>query len=131
MRSRRCQIRQAGETLDLKDSPKARSRAPFSVSVRFLAPEKSQRYVVVSQQNTKDRGRGWAVDADNGQIAFRLIGDNGRASKSARRKRDALLPGTWNELVGTYDGSRNQTGMMLYLNGEPVVLVGLGARTGA
>jgi hypothetical protein len=118
----------AGETL--KDSPKAEAEHAFSVSVRFLAPEKAQRYVLVSQQNTKDRGRGWAVDADSGQIAFRLIGDNGQGIEVRAAEARSLIPGTWNELVGTYDGSRNQTGMMLYLNGEPVVLAGLGARTG-
>ena len=118
----------AGETL--KDSPKAEAEHAFSVSIHFLAPEKSQKYVVVSQQNSKDRGRGWAVDADNGQIAFRLVGDNGQGIEVRAAEARSLIPGTWNELVGTYDGSRNQTGMMLYLNGEPVVLAGLGARTG-
>jgi hypothetical protein len=118
----------AGETL--KDSPKAEAEHAFSVSVHFLAPEKAQKYVVVSQQNSKDRGRGWAVDADNGQIAFRLIGDNGQGIEVRAAEARSLVPGTWNELAGTYDGSRNQTGMMLYLNGEPVVLAGLGARTG-
>jgi hypothetical protein len=113
----------------LKDSPKAQAERPFSVSIRFLSPEKSQRYVVVSQQNTKDRGRGWLVDADGGQIGFRLIGDNGQGIEVRAAEERALLPGTWNQLVGVYDGSRNQTGMMLYLNGEPVVLAGLGART--
>jgi len=117
-----------GETL--KESPKSEAEHAFSVSVRFLSPEKSQKYVVVSQQNTKDRGRGWAVDADSGQIAFRLIGDNGQGIEVRAAEARSLPPGTWNELVGTYDGSRNQTGMMLYLNGEPVVLAGLGARTG-
>jgi hypothetical protein len=116
-----------GETL--KDSPKAQNETPFSVSVRFLSPEKTQNYVVVGQQNTKDRGRGWVVDAGNRQIAFRLIGDNGAGIEARAADASAVLPGTWNELVGTYDGSRNQTGMMLYLNGKPVVLAGLGART--
>src|SRR5262249_54522510 len=109
-----------------KDSPKAQNEVPVSVSVRFLSPEKMQNYVVVAQQNTKDRGRGWAIDASGRQIAFRLIGDNGQAIEA--RTAEALAPGTWNELVGTYDGWRNQDGMMLYLNGKPVVLAGLGAR---
>jgi hypothetical protein len=114
----------------LEDSPKTQAERPLSVSVGFLSPEKAGKYVVVSQQNPKDRGRGWAVDADNGQIAFRLIGDNGSGIEVRAAEARTVLPGTWNELVGTYDGSRNQTGMMLYLNGEPVVLAGLGARTG-
>ncbi|HUB79911.1 MAG TPA: DUF1553 domain-containing protein [Bryobacteraceae bacterium] len=114
----------------MKESPRAQSEHAMSVSVRFLSPETAERYVVVSQQNSKDHGRGWAVDADNGQIAFRLIGDNGQAIEVRAAASRAVLPGMWNELVGTYDGSRNQTGMMLYLNGEPVVLAGLGARNG-
>lgn len=118
----------AGEIV--KDSPRAQADRPFSVSVRFLSPERTQRYVVVSQQNSKDRGRGWDVDADGGQIGFRLIGDNGQGIEARAANARSLLPGTWNELVGVYDGSRNQTGMMLYLNGEPLVLAGLGARTG-
>ena len=113
-----------GDTL--KDSPKAQNETPISFSVRFLTPEKMQNYVVVAQQNTKDRGRGWAIDASNRQIAVRFIGDNGQAIEA--RAADMLPPGTWNELVGTYDGSRNQSGMMLYLNGKPVALAGLGAR---
>jgi hypothetical protein len=113
----------------LKDSPKAQAERPLSISVRFFSPEKAEKYVVVSQQNTKDRGRGWSVDADNGQIGFRLIGDSGQGIEVRAAQARTVLPGTWNELVGTYDGSRNQTGMMLYLNGEPVVLAGLGART--
>lgn len=117
-----------GQTV--KDSPKAEAERPFSVSVRFLSPEKAQNYVVIGQQNTKDRGRGWMVDASSRQIGFRLIGDNGSGIEVRAADAGALLPGTWNELVGTYDGSRNQTGMMLYLNGQPVVLAGLGARTG-
>ncbi|HEX3742286.1 MAG TPA: DUF1553 domain-containing protein [Bryobacteraceae bacterium] len=113
----------------LKDSPRAQAERPFSISVRFLAPEKAQRYVVVSQQNAKDRGRGWLVDADGGAIGFRLIGDNGQGIEARAADAASVLPGTWNELVGDYDGSRNETGMMLYLNGAPVVLAGLGART--
>jgi len=117
-----------GETL--KDSPKVEDERPFSVSVRFFAPEKAQKYVVVGQQDTKDRGRGWLIDANNGQIGFRLIVDSGQGIEVRAADAEAVTPGTWNELVGTYDGSLKQTGMMLYLNGEPAVLAGLGARTG-
>jgi hypothetical protein len=98
--------------------------------VRFFAPEKPRNYVVVGQQDTKDRGRGWLIDANSGQIGFRLIGDSGQGIEVRAADARAIVPGTWNELVGTYDGSLKQTGMMLYLNGEPAVLAGLGARTG-
>src|SRR6185295_7932173 len=35
-----------------------------------------------------------------------------------------LKPGTWNHLVVTYDGSREQAGMSLYLNGKPILTLG-------
>ena len=35
-----------------------------------------------------------------------------------------LKPGTWNHLVVTYDGSREQAGMSLYLNGKPIPALG-------
>ncbi len=110
------------------DGAKAQADRPLSVNVRFLSREKTQSYVVVSQQNTKDRGRGWLVDVNSRQIGLRLIGDNGQGIEARAADGNTLLPGTWNELVATYDGSRNQSGMMLYLNGRPVVLAGLGAR---
>ena len=112
----------------LPNSPKADAERPFSISVRFLYPEKDQNYTIASQQNSKDRGRGWIADINSRQIGFRLIGDNGAAVEA--RAGSALQPGTWNHLVATYDGSRNQSGLMLYLNGHLVSLVGLGARAG-
>jgi mono/diheme cytochrome c family protein len=116
---------EAGATL--KDSPKMQADRPLSISLRFLSPERAQNYVVAAQQNSKDRGRGWLIDANARQIGLRLIGDNGTGIE-ARAADGIVLPGTWNQLVATYDGSRNQSGMMLYLNGEPVVLAGMGAR---
>ncbi|MEI9974269.1 MAG: LamG-like jellyroll fold domain-containing protein [Ignavibacteriota bacterium] len=113
----------------VKNSPKLQNEVPISFSVRFLAPEKPQSYIVAAQQNGKDRGRGWAIDASNRQIGFRFIGDNGQGIEARAADASALVPGTWNELVATYDGSRNQTGMVLYLNGKPEMLAGLGART--
>ena len=117
-----------GETLE--NSPKADAEKPFSMSVRFCFPGKTQNYVVASQQNSKDKGRGWLVDIGSRQIGFRLVGDNGAGIEARTADGSGLLPGTWNQLVATYDGSRNQSGMMLYLNGRQVALGGLGARVG-
>ena len=68
------------------------------------------------------------ADINSRQIGFRLIGDNGAAIEARATDADLLKPGTWNVFVATYDGSRNQSGLMLYLNGRPVVPQGLGAR---
>jgi hypothetical protein len=112
----------------IAEVPKGQSDRPFSVTIHFLSPEKPQNYTVASQQNTKDRGRGWLVNVDSRQIGVRLIGDNSQNIEARAADPNALLPGTWNEFVATYDGSRNQSGLMLYLNGRPMVLAGMGAR---
>ena len=114
----------------LAKSPKADAEKPFSVSIRFLSPQKGQNYTIASQQNARDRNRGWVVDSASGQIGLRLVGDNGAAIEARAADPRQLQPGAWNQFVATYDGSRNQSGLLLYLNGRPLTLVGLGARNG-
>ena len=116
--------------------PKAEADKPFSIGIRFLCPQKErisplqkeQNYTIASQQNTRDHNRGWVADITSRQIGFRLVGDNGAAIEIRAAEAGLLQPGAWNHLDATYDGSRNQSGLMLYLNGRAVVPQGLGAR---
>ena len=111
-------------------APKADAEKPFSISIRFRYPakdeKKDQNYTIAGQQNTRERNRGWAADTNGRQIGFRLIGDGGAAIEV--RDAGQLEPDSWNHLAATYDGSRNQSGLMLYLNGRAVTVQGLGAR---
>ena len=115
-----------GETI--AKAPKADAEKPFSVSISFLLPEKEQNYTVAGQQNTRERNRGWVADITSRQIGFRLIGDNGAAIEVRAADAGLLRPGAWNHVAATYDGSRNQSGLMLYVNGRSVVPQGLGSR---
>ena len=114
----------------LAKAPKADAEKPFSISIRFRYPEKDEKkdqgYTIAGQQNTHERNRGWAADTTGRQVGFRLIGDGGAAIEV--RDAGLLEPGSWNHLAATYDGSRNQSGLMLYLNGRAVTVQGLGAR---
>ncbi len=116
----------------LAKSPKTDAEKPFSVSIRFRYPEKDQKkdqnYTIAGQQNARDRNRGWVIDITGRQPGFRLIGDNGGAIEVRAADATLFQPGTWNHLAASYDGSRNQAGLMLYLNGQPVAVQGLGAR---
>jgi mono/diheme cytochrome c family protein len=118
--------RTGGHTL--AKAPKADAEKSFSISIRFQYPQKDQNYTLAGQQNTRDRNRGWVADITARQIGFRLIGDNGAAIEARAADAGLLQPGSSNLFVATYDGSRNQSGLMLYLNGSPVALQGLGAR---
>ena len=112
--------------------PKADAGKPFSISIRFRYPrkeeKKEQNYTIAGQQNVRDRNRGWVADITSRQVGFRLIGDNGAAIEARAADPGLLQPGTWNHFAATYDGSREQSGLMLYLNGRLVVAQGLGAR---
>src|SRR6185369_605379 len=114
-----------GETI--AKAPKADAEKPFSVSINFLLPEKEQNYTVAGQQNTRERNRGWVADITSRQIGFRLIGDNGAGIEVRAADGGLLRPGAWNHVAATYDASRNQSGLMLYVNGRSVVPQGLGS----
>jgi hypothetical protein len=118
--------RPGGQTL--ANSPKVYAEKPFSISVRFFYPQDPQNYTIAGQQNPRDRNRGWVAEISSRQIGFRIVGDNGAAIEARAVDAGLLQPGAWYHLAATYDGSRNQSGLMLYLDGRPLVLVGLGAR---
>jgi hypothetical protein len=102
--------------------PKPDSEKPFSIAVSFLSP-KGGNYNIAAQQNSKEKNRGWVLDASNHLASFRLIGDGGD-SIEIRAALDEIRPATWNYIVATYDGSRAQSGLELYLNGQAIATQG-------
>jgi len=57
---------------------------------------------------------------------FRLTGDGGRTIEIRAAHLQQLQPGSWNNLVISYDGSRQQSGLNLYLNGRAIPTQGRG-----
>ncbi|MEO8370231.1 MAG: DUF1549 domain-containing protein, partial [Candidatus Solibacter sp.] len=112
---------------EFENPPKQEAEKPFSVSASFLLPAKDQSYVVASQQNSRDRNRGWSIEIAGRVAAFRIVGNNGEAIE-VRSANPEIKLGEWNHVTGTYDGSRNQSGLALYVNGRNVSVQGLGAR---
>jgi hypothetical protein len=104
-----------------KENLKVDSDLPFTVAVRFEFPDSGKNMTVVSQQDGKDRGnRGWAIDVTGRAPGFKLFGDNGRNIEVRASRYELLKPGSTVHLVAVYDGSRNQTGLDLYINGKPL-----------
>jgi mono/diheme cytochrome c family protein len=102
--------------------PKLDAEKPFTIAVSFLSP-KGDGYNLVSHQNSKDKNRGWVLDVSARLASFRLIGDSGE-NIEIRAAMDKIEPATWNSIVVTYDGSRAQSGLDLYLNGLALVTQG-------
>jgi mono/diheme cytochrome c family protein len=107
--------------------PKLDAEKPFTIAISFLSPKgdtpKGDSYNLASHQNSKDKNRGWVLDVSARLASFRLIGDSGE-NIEIRSAMDKIEPATWNSIVVTYDGSRAQSGLDLYLNGRALVTQG-------
>ena len=108
--------------VNAEKAPKLDAGQPFSVSVSFLLPvpdKPDKSYVITSQSNGRDRGRGWALDVNGKTVGFRMTADGGRSIEIRTEDIGDLHFGGWNHVVATYDGSRSQSGLGLYVNGGP------------
>jgi len=103
-------------------APKLDAEKPFTIAVTFFSP-KGDGYNIAAHQNSRDKNRGWVLDAGSRLAGFRVIGDNGEAIE-IRAAIDRITPSTWNSIVASYDGSRSQSGLELYLNGQAIATQG-------
>jgi hypothetical protein len=114
------------EGIPVQDAPRLDAEKPFTITVSFLFPVAEQNYVVASHQNTKDKGRGWMLEIGARVVAFRLVGDDGKNIEIRAAHLEQIKHGTWNHVSVTYDGSRHQSGMNLFLNGRAIPTQGRG-----
>jgi hypothetical protein len=115
-----------GEGWKVEGGPRLDPEKPFSLSVSFLFPKAEQTYVIASQQNPKDKNRGWSLEVAARVTVLRLVGDGGRNIEVRAAHLAQLTHGTWNSLTVTYDGSRHQAGLTMYLNGRAIPTQGGG-----
>jgi hypothetical protein len=57
---------------------------------------------------------------------FRLTGDDGKSITVQAAHLSQLKQGSWNHIAVTYDGTREQAGLRMYLNGQVISLQGGG-----
>jgi hypothetical protein len=117
------------EGVPVANAPKLDSEKPFSISVSFLFPTAEQGYVVASQRSKGEKGRGWVIDVGGRVVGFHLDGDGGKGIEIRAAHLEQIKPGTWNHVVISYDGSRHQSGLDLYLNGQAIPTQGRGNQT--
>lgn len=114
------------EGMKIENAPRLDADKPFTISVGFFFPKTEQSYTVASHQNEKDRGRGWVIGV-GGRVSFlRLVGEGGRSIDIRAGHLEQIKHGTWNHLVVSYDGTRHQSGLSLYLNGRAIPTQGGG-----
>ncbi|MCX6588408.1 MAG: DUF1553 domain-containing protein [Acidobacteria bacterium] len=107
-------------------APKLLADQAFTIAVSFYFPKTEQPYVIASQQDAADKGRGWYIDVTSRVSAFRLVGDEGRNVEIRAGHLNQMVYGSWNHIVVAYDGSRHQSGLSFYLNGRAIPTQGGG-----
>ena len=110
--------------MEIPDSDDFSSDKAFSIATWILSPQNDDDFVIASQMNPEDKNRGWLIELSRRVPMVRLTGDEGKSILARAEHLRQLKPGTWNHLVVTYDGSREQAGMSLYLNGKPILALG-------
>jgi hypothetical protein len=98
----------------------------FSLAVWFFFPTNEDTFVLASQSDPNDKGRGWTIEIGARVSLLRLAGDEGKAITIRAGHLEQLKAGTWNHLVFTYDGSREQPGLNMFLNGRAIPTQGRG-----
>ena len=99
---------------------------PFSISVLFYFPEGEQNNGLAAQLANKDKNRGWFLDVNARLVRMRMYGDDEKNIEIRAGHLEQLKHGSWNHVTFTYDGSRHQTGMSLYVNGIAIPTQGRG-----
>lgn len=101
-------------TLDVKD--------PFTLSAWFYYPHGESTYTIAAQLDTtvKDKNRGWMFFVSGRVVGMRFYGDEGKSMEVRGGHLDQVMPGTWNHLVVTYDGTGEALGVRLFLNQKEI-----------
>ena len=107
-------------------APRLLADQAFTIAVSFFFPKTEQSYTLAAQQDADDKGRGWTIDVGSRVPSFRLIGDEGKNIEIRASHLSQMTQGSWNQLVVSYDGTRHQSGLSLYLNGKAVPTQGAG-----
>jgi Protein of unknown function (DUF1553)/Protein of unknown function (DUF1549)/Concanavalin A-like lectin/glucanases superfamily/Planctomycete cytochrome C len=98
---------------------------PFSIATWIYFPKGEDTFVVASQSDPESK-RGWVIEIGARVPVLRLTGDKLIGARAGHL--DQLKAGTWNYVVFTYDGSRENAGLGLYLNGKPVLTPDLSSK---
>lgn len=112
--------------LEFENQPYFAADLPFSVSAWIFYPKGEETFVIASQADPKDKGRGWSFEVAGRVPGLRLVGDDGRSLQVRTGHLVQLKPGTWYHLAASYDGSREKDGIKIYIDGKLVELQGSG-----
>jgi hypothetical protein len=97
---------------------------PFTISAWVRMPKGDDSLVVVSQNDPASKYRGWALELIGRRPTLRLTVQSNKSLQFRTPMKDRLTVGKWYHLAFTYDGSRDPSGVSLFVNGKSILLEG-------
>jgi hypothetical protein len=121
----------------LPNIPEIDTDKPFTIAAWIMIPKANESYVLASQVESREEGdskeeRGWSArvssnNSEPSQLSIKLDEGNGNKYISAQAAPNyGLKPATWYHVIFTYDGSRSERGLRIYINGNTVPSYGTG-----
>jgi hypothetical protein len=104
-------------TLEIADAGDFDSDQAFTCGAWVKLPKAGATGAIAARMDDRDGYRGWDLYLDKGRIGAHIIH---KWPDEAIKVTDitALKPGEWYHVLVTYDGSGNDKGVALYLNGQ-------------
>ena len=106
--------------VEIRDFPGLEADRPFTVSMTFRFREGGSRMILARQMDPDDSNRGWGLEISGDRPSFNVQVKDGRNIGIRGVEENKLEADRWTNLVVTYDGMRQRTGMNLYLDGAVV-----------
>lgn len=121
--------------LELPNLSAVENDKPFTIAASVYLPKAKESYVIASQfepepqekpKDDLDRRRGWILEIGGQGPSIKLSGGNLKYL-SAKPGPDYEMKGDrWYHLVFTYDGSRERSGLAVYVDGQLLPTYGTG-----
>ena len=122
--------------LELPNIPQLDTDKPFTIATWVMIPKANSSYALASQmeskkerESTKEWGWSARVNSDNSEpsvVTITLEGSDGKYISARPAPNYALKAATWYHVIFTYDGSRSEKGLRIYINGNAVPSYGTG-----
>ena len=106
--------------VEIEDFPGLEADRSFTVSVTFRFRKAGSRMILARQIDPDKDNRGWSLEIIGDRPSLMLQVKDGRNMGVRGVEENKLAPDQWHNVIVTYDGLRQRTGMNLYLDGVVV-----------
>ena len=121
--------------LSLPNLAEIEADKPFTIATTVFLPKEKGSFVIASQfepepqekpKDDIDRRRGWILEIGGQSPSIKLSSGNEKYLSARPGPDYELKTDAWYNLVFTYDGSRERSGLAIYVNGQLVPTYGTG-----